>query len=372
MKILVLASLAESLVNFRRELLSEFVEKGNEVIACAPGRNPAVEAELHDIGVGYRPVKLERTGLNPLKDLSTYFHLKSLFKDIKPDILLCYTIKPVIFGSMAAKRAGVMKIYSIITGLGYAFSGGSFKRRALNFGVRLLYKRSLNSNNVVFFQNPDDQLLFSQLGIIDREKVHSVLINGSGVNLDYFRKTDPVTDPPVFLLIARLIKPKGVVEYAQAAMMLKKKYPRAIFRLLGPRDTNPSSISDAEIQLWRQSGVIDYLGETRDVRPYIAESGIYVLPSYREGTPRSVLEAMAMGRPIITTDAPGCRETVQGGVNGFLVPVGDANTLALAMEKFILNPGLIKSMGITSRELAEEKYNVHQVNKVILKSMEII
>ena len=329
-----------------------------------------VVRQLTEIAVPYQPVYLSRTGMNPVKDFLSLISLTRVFRRIEPDILLSYTIKPVIYGSLAARFAGVPKTFSMITGLGYAFSGVKIKHRLLNFLGRSMYRAALSHNRAVFFQNPDDLEMFSRLKLVGKS-VRSVLINGSGVDLEYF-KPAPLDERPVFLLIARLIRDKGVFEYAAAARILKQRYPEAVFRLLGWFDSNPEAISPGQIQQWQNEGTIEYLGETQDVRPHIAESNVYVLPSFREGTPRTVLEAMAMGRPVVTTDAPGCRETVIEGKNGFLVPPGNVAALAKTMEKFISTPEIIKTMGRESRKFAEEKYDVHKVNYVIMRTMGLI
>lgn len=366
MKIIVLASYANSLLTFRQELLEALVGKGHRVTACAPEKNEYVKEKLNSLNVEYRTLPLERTGMNPIKDAITFFRLISFFREIKPEMLISYTIKPVIYGSLAARLVGITNINSIITGLGFAFGGETKKRKFIRLLVKSLYKISLSSNAKVFFQNPDDLQLFKNLGLVKPDQ--EVLIDGSGVNLDTYQETAPFINPPIFLLIGRLLKEKGIEEYAEAAKQLKSRYPQAVFRLLGPFDENPSSIKADQVNEWHESGVIDYLGETRDVRPYIAATGVYVLPSYREGTPRSVLEAMAMGRPIITTDTPGCRETINGR-NGFLVPAKDVNALLNAMEKFILEPSLITEMGRQSRIYATERYDVHKVNENILGAL---
>lgn len=367
MNIVVIASYASSLINFRRELLSAFVNDGHSVIACAPGENQDVTECLKLMNIEYRSIKLERTGINPFDDIKTIIQLRSLFREINPDIVLSYTIKPVIFGSLAARLAHVPASYSIVTGLGYVFMGDNFKQKFIRFLISPLYKMSLSSNKTVFFQNPDDRDLFINLSFAKKEI--AILINGSGVNLDIFRNTALPTKPLVFLLISRMIKEKGIHEYVEAAKVLKKRFPEIKFLLLGPLDKKSSSISKEQITQWQTSGVIDYLGETKDVRPFIARTSVYVLPSYREGTPRSVLEAMAMGRPIITTNVPGCRETVENGKNGILVPAKNVNKLVEAMQKFIMNPELVAKMGENSRKIAEEKYDVRDVNRVLMQAM---
>jgi glycosyltransferase involved in cell wall biosynthesis len=228
----------------------------------------------------------------------------------------------------------------------------------------------LRSAKVVFFQNPDDQQVFRARGILSPNS-SSVVVNGSGVDLDKFVFISPLKVKPVFLLIARLIGDKGIREFVQAAQLIQRSYPDCRFLLVGGLDSNPDAISQIELDDWIHNGMVEYLGRLDDVRPAIARASVYVLPSYREGTPRSVLEAMAMGRAIITTDAPGCRETVIDGENGFLVPVKSVDALVDAMTRFIEDPDLAVRMGKRSREIAEEKYDVHKVNAVMLKEMGI-
>lgn len=367
-KIIVIGSYAPSLINFRGPLLKEMVGRGYDVLACAPDASSAVQEKLKDIGVEYRNIPIDRTGLNPVKDIYTIFRLTSLFRKERPDMILSYTIKPVIYGSLAGRIAGVQRIFSMITGLGYAFSDGSLKEKLIGAVVRSLYKFGMGGNRLVFFQNPDDRDYFIKSDLL-RGFEQSALINGSGVDMNFFQPA-PFPERISFLLIARLIKDKGIPEYVKAARIVKAKHPQTRFRLVGWIDEGPQGISRADLDSWVKEGVIEYLGRLDDVRPAIADASVYVLPSsYHEGTPRTVLEAMSMGRPIITTDAPGCRETVQEGRNGFLVPVRDAGALAERMERFIEYPELIARMGEESRRIAVEKYDVHKVNAVILETM---
>jgi len=365
-----MGGLAESLVNFRGPLLREMVSAGHEVYACAPEASPEVEASLADMGVTYRSVPLDRTGINPVRDLFSIMKLVSIFRTIRPEVFLGYTIKPVIYGSIAAQIAGVPATYTMITGLGYSFSGAGFRSRVVGMIAGFLYGVALGFNKNVFFQNPDDMALFGDKGIL-REEGKAVLINGSGVDVDEF---EPADFPPEisFLLIARLIRDKGIYEYVEAARMIREKYPQVTFRLAGWLDGNPHAIAENDLRTWIEAGDVDYLGRLSDVRPALADCSVYILPSYREGIPRTVLEAMAMGRPVITTDAPGCRETVSNGRNGILVRVRDVMDLAEAMESFIGNPDLIEKMGIASREIAEEKYDVRKVNSCILQTMRLV
>jgi len=345
------------------------VELGHKVVCLGP--EAGFEQPLEELGASYRQIPLHRTGLNPLKDINTLFSLRRALQEIKPDLVFSYTVKPIVYGSIAAHLAGVKRMYAMIEGLGYVFTGQNIKQKLLRQLVSFLYHKTLKYNRAVFFLNPDDMQLFIERGIVP-STVKPVLINGIGVNIEKFAFYPPKLSPVTFLLIARLIKDKGILEYVEAARLLKQKYPMAKFQLLGPLDINPAAITQAQLDQWSKEGIIEYLGKTNDVRPYIADASVYVLPSYREGTPRSVLEAMSMGRPIITTDAPGCRETVVNGRNGFLVPVKDIIALKSAMEKFILEPDLIVQMGKQSRIIAEEKYDVRKVNRVILQEMGLI
>ncbi|WP_426416879.1 glycosyltransferase family 4 protein [Aestuariirhabdus sp. LZHN29] len=367
-KVLVMGGFAESLLNFRGALLQDMVRCGHEVFACAPDEAVGVEEKLCELGVTYIPIKLNRTGINPLGDLRFLIALVLLFRSIKPDLFFGYTIKPVIYGSIAAKISGVPRIYSMITGLGYSFSKETWKSRFVGLISGQLYRIAARFNNHIFFQNPDDLSVFVNRRIIAGEN-KAVLVNGSGVDTKVFNST-PFPKKLSFLLIARLIRDKGIYEYAGAARALKKDYPWINFRLAGWIDDNPHSISKSDLDVWHESGDIEFLGRLSDVRPALADSSVYVLPSfYGEGTPRTVLEAMASGRAVITTDSPGCRETVESGVNGYLIPTRSVDSLVASMKLFIDRPDLVASMGEASRVIAEEKYDVRKVNAAMLASM---
>ncbi|MEX1663910.1 glycosyltransferase family 4 protein [Zhongshania arctica] len=374
-KVLITAGHNISLRNFRGSLIEAMCSLKLEVHAAGPCLLDDKETcgWLEARGVVCHDVPIARVGLNPIRDLYAMFVLFSLMRRIKPRLYLGYTIKPVIWGLLAATLAGVPKRVALITGLGYAFTGQAKGKRALiQWIARWLYAFALDKASLVFFQNPDDLREFQNLGLVAQDKPVRVL-NGSGVDLSSYCRSDlPNVEIFQFLLIARLLGDKGIREYAAAASLLLEKYPNVEFKLVGGLDPNPDGIGESEVQKWANSNVLEWLGELRDVRPAIAECHVFVLPSYREGTPRTVLESMAMGRPIITTDAPGCRETVVDGENGFLVPVYSVELLAAAMEKFIQNPELIATMGKRSREVAEEKYDVHKVNEVMLREIDIL
>jgi len=369
---LLIASFPDSLIKFRGPLLRALVAKGLRVHVAAPDLSSAtaISDELAAMGVQVHEIGLRRTGTNPLADLRTVAELRRLMVRIKPDYVLGYTIKPVIYGSIAAWLARVPYRFALVTGLGYAFTGeASGKRGLLRKLIQRLYRFGLSRTHKVFFQNPDDEALFRNLHLLPAS-ISSRVVNGSGVDVaDY--AVAPLPENPAFLLIARLLGDKGVREYARAAQEIRARFPAVRFQLVGWIDDNPDAIAQQELDDWTESGALEFVGKVSDVRPAIAECSVYVLPSYREGTPRTVLESMAMGRPVITTDAPGCRETVEDGKNGFLVPVQAVDELVEAMVRFIETPELTARMGERSRQIAEEKYDVHKVNKFMLKEMGI-
>jgi glycosyltransferase involved in cell wall biosynthesis len=374
---LIIASYPLSVLKFRGALIAAIQQAGFKIHLAAPEFNDYLEERDSLIALGYtvHDIPMQRTGTNPAADAQTLLALYRLMREIKPDYVMGYTIKPVIYGSLAAKLARIPKRFALITGLGYAFQEvdePSYKKSNLQKITHKLYSVALASTHKVFFQNPDDEALFKSMGIL-KPTAATKVVNGSGVDVsEYSVQPFPIIDDkplPKFLLIARLLGDKGVREYAQAAQLIKAKYPQVQFDLVGSIDSNPSAISQYELDNWLSTGLFNYWGRVKDVKPAIAASSIYVLPSYREGTPRTVLEAMAMGRPIITTDAPGCRETVIDGYNGYLVPVKAVEELTAAMERFIVNPELIIEMGKASRQLVEEKFDVDAVNQSMLEAM---
>lgn len=369
-RFLLIAGSPNSLLNFRGHLLRALLKEGLEVHVAAPNlpANSVFRHKLEALGVQVHEVALKRVGLNPLADLATVYHLLFMMRRIKPHFSLGYTIKPVVYGNIAAWLAGVPRRFALITGLGYAFQGEAGQRSWLKYFVQGLYSTALGKAHKVFFQNPDDEALFQKLEIIKQCDGKTVVVNGSGIDLDSFAVT-PLPEAIQFLLIARLLGDKGVREYVKAAAIVRQRQPNVRFGLVGWIDENPDAISEDELQDWIEAGNVYFYGRLEDVKPAIAQSSVYVLPSYGEGTPRTVLEAMAMGRPIITTDAPGCRETVVDANNGFLVPMKNVDELAAAMMKFIEQPELIARMGSCSRQLAEEKYDVIKVNEHMLKEM---
>lgn len=365
---MVNGSYAPSLINFRGPLLRALAAKGLEVHASAPDIPAEIAGELAAMGVTAHSLPLQRTGRGLLGDIGYFSALRRLMSSIRPDCVLGYTVKPNIWGSIAAKLAGV-RSYSWVTGLGYVFiDGDGLGRKATQFVARQLYRIATACNHKVIFQNPDDMADFiAHRCLADTSK--TAMVNGSGVDTAHFSPA-PLPDAPIFLLIARLLRSKGLAEYGDAVKLLKGRLPGARFQLAGMLDEGPDAISQAELDALVGNG-IEYLGPLSDVRPAIAAASVYVLPSWREGTPRTVLEAMAMGRPIITNDVPGCRQTTIDGYNGLLVQPHDARLLADAMERLGRDSALRARMGQASLDRVREIYAVERVNAAMMDIMEI-
>lgn len=370
MRIAVLGGAARDLVNFRGHLISEMARAGHEVYGIAPGGTAEIRASLEALGATYAPIALDRTGLNPARDLATLLRLRRLFRRLRLDALLAYEAKAVVFGILAARQAGVPHRFAMITGRGTTLQGepGGLRTHAVRAVVKGLYRRALRHCKGVLFQNEDDLAFFRAERLLP-EMVPARIVNGSGVDLDHFARVPLPEGPAAFLFVGRLLRDKGLFEYVEACRRLGG--PGARFRILGALDSNPNGIGPGQLEAWAREGAVTYLGEREDVRPILAEAHVLVLPSYGEGTPRSVLEAMSMGRAVVTTDAPGCRAAVQDGRNGLLVPVRDAAALAEAMARLAAEPALVARLGAEGRRLAEEKYDVRLVSGDILAFMDL-
>lgn len=371
MRIVVIGGSAETLVNFRGEMIRRMVDGGHSVLTMAPDVNlPALEA-LKGLGASYERVPIKRTGLNPFLDLRAMFSIARIFRRHRIELVVAYTAKAVIYGLLAARLARVGRVAAMITGVGSALGATSNVGRVLARVVALLYRIALWRADVVFFQNPDDEALFRRLGLTGSAR-RIVRINGSGVDLARFSPAPLPRYPPfVFLMVGRLLRDKGVVEYVEAARIVRKRYPEACFRLLGGLDVNPTAITKAQLDDWCEEGAIEYLGTASDVRPHLHAAHVCVLPSYGEGLPRAVIEAMAVGRCILTTDVPGCRETVVPKINGLLVPARDSAALANAAIRILASPDLLAAMGDSSRVMAAQRFEVHAVNRVIMEALDL-
>ncbi len=365
-KIMIISPKNRTIYNFRGDLIKELISDGHEVLVTGP--NYIDLTKIKKLGARFFWVPLNKNGINPISDYRYMKRLTRLLKQEKPDIVLSYTVKPVIYGSIAAKKANVKNIYAMITGVGYLFSGSTIKAKLLRRVAFILYKRALKVSNNVIFQNRDDAQDFIRNGLVSRDKVR--LVNGSGVNMKHYARA-PYPNQLTFFMLSRIMYSKGVHEYLKAAKIIKEKHPQVRFMLLGAIENIQDSIPFDVLKDYLDQGIVDYFGETGDVREYYKASSVYVLPSYREGIPRTVLEAMSMGRPIITTDTPGCRETVVHNKSGLLVPPQDVGALVEAMESFKDSPNSINEFGNESYKLCEEKFNVHKVNATMKKHINI-
>ena len=367
----VISSLAFSLENFRGPLINEWVSRGLSVYAMAPDHNADTRAAMTAIGAEPVDISFERARTGVARDGRDLVRLTRTLRRLDLDITFSFFIKPVVYGLMAARMAGVPRRFAMIEGLGYAFARSgprSLKDRAITTIASSLYGLSLTQADRVFFVNHDDRHFFTRAGMVRQEQV--VQLDGIGVVLDRFQPIRPVTNPITFVMMGRLLREKGVLDYVTAARAIRAEYPKVRFLLLGGPDLNPGSLTTAEVQAWVDEGLIEWTGHVKDVRPWLSRGSVFVLPSYyREGLPRSIQEAMAVGLPIITTEAVGCRDTVDEGRNGFLVPVRDPAALAAAMRRFIQYPDLLVPMGRASRRIAEERFDAQRTNAVIIHAM---
>ena len=364
----VISSHTQSLFWFRMNMMEDFIAAGYDVIAVGQEPADAWREKFSARGIQYFQLYVQRNGANPFCDLVTLTQLYRFLRRVRPSRVFCYQAKTVIYTCLAARLLQLPQIYSLIAGVGSVFHGRSRLGKLVKKIMVTEYKVALKGCRRVIFQNSDDLDEFVKAGIVTREKCR--MIHGSGVDLERFCPM-PQPDQAVFILIARLIKDKGIMEYLEACREFKRLHSQARCMLVGPYDTNPSALRKEELQKYIEDGSVEYFGEQEDVRPFLAQASVFVLPSYHEGTPKTVLESMACARAVITTDAPGCRETVADGVNGFLVPIGNASAVVEKMELLFRKPELVKKMGEEGRKLAEEKYDVKKVNRSIMDIMEM-
>jgi glycosyltransferase involved in cell wall biosynthesis len=369
--VLMIGSLAWSLVNFRLDLMRRMIANGHRVLAAAPDVDHATEAVLTKAGIEPISVPMNRTGINPVEDLRTLRALRRLIRARRPDLVVPYTMKPIVYGSWAARMENV-RCHPLFTGLGYAFSeeNPTGKRRAVRSTTILLHRHALSATRLGFYYNAAELHDLRRFRMIP-ESARMLAVPGSGVDTARFVPSDmPPAPPVVFLFIGRMLRSKGLDDLLEAARQLRAQGCRFRLELVGPTDSNPDAVDEAALRKWQAAGQIRWHGATRDVRPYLATSHVLVLPSrLREGIPRTILEAMASGRPVITTDAPGCGETVGDGEAGFIVPVGDAGALATAMRRFIDDHGLAARMGAEARNRVCRNNDVHLVNRLLLTEM---
>lgn len=360
--VLVVGGLTRSLVDFRGPLLDEFISRGWRVVAAAGDEDEATVAALAAKGIDFVRLPLARSGMNPFADIVLLAALARLMRRVRPTVFFGYTLKPAAYGVLAARLTGVSRRVAMISGLGYSFTGDSgLRRRIARLVATMTLRLGLLRAERVIFHNDDDRDAFVRLGLVSARRAE--VVGGSGVDMDHFRPAPLPQGPVTFLLIARLLREKGLREFAAAAGAVKRDHPSVRFVLVGPDDPSPGAIKRDEVDRWVRDGLIEYRGEVRDVRPDIAACHVYVLPSYREGMPRTVLEAMAMGRAVITTDVPGCRETVVDGWNGLLVPARDSAALADACRRLAGDQEFTRLAGTRSLDLVRRRFDASQVSR---------
>lgn len=386
-RVLVVGAAGSTLVNIRSPIMRAFVAAGCEVIAAASEDDGTTAGTLAAWGIRYYHLPMSRTGKSPLADAKYCLALVGLVRRESIDLILAYTHKPVLYTAVAKaliRPFHRVKCYALITGLGYAFTedpSAGAKRVWVMRLIKLLYRVTTPHFDGITFQNPDDARFFEEHRLLPAW-LPRITVRGSGVDVGTFPFVPPKPSPIHFVFIARLLSSKGVRDFATAALRLAEEDQRAMFTIVGPLDPNPSGIPEWEIQQWRKSGVLEYVGPAMDVRPFLRDASAYVLPSYyREGIPRTVLEAMATGRAIITADTPGCRETIfepgpagtagiKRGLNGFLVPASSPAAIAEAMRALIVEPALVEKMGRHSRDLAERYFDVRLINQQMIAFMD--
>lgn len=372
-RIAIISSSAGALANFRGPLIVEMCRRGFTVGAFAPDFTPALRAAVEAYGAETIDYHLERTGTNLRHDIASVADLARRLSRYRPDIVLSHFMKPVIYGTLAASIARVPHRYAMIEGLGYAFTDTgqrSMRRTVVRRIMQTLLRTALRRAERVIFLNEDDRAELVGAGIAQEKR--SVVLGGIGLQLSDFTFVPTAqSGPPVFLMIGRLILEKGVFDFVEAARRMRTTHPDARFILLGGLDPKPGALTQPQVQAWVDEGIVEWPGEIADVRPYLRESTVFVLPSYREGVPRSTQEAMAIGRAVITTDVPGCRATVEPGVNGLMVPPRDTAALADAMISLADDRIRAIEMGRESRRIAEERFDADKVNARLLAIMRL-
>jgi glycosyltransferase involved in cell wall biosynthesis len=368
--ILLTCSDANSLRNFRGRLIGQLRAAGHKVVTVAPVFPPAIAAWCEEMGVAIETTPLANQSLNPFGDAAASAHLYRVVRRHRPDVVMGYTHKPALYTAFAGRLAGVPRVTMMVTGMGFGFDrGGGLAGRIVPLITRALFRIGCAACDTVIFHNRDNRDFFLAEGLL-KDPAKAVVVGGSGVDLDRFppQPLSPAVPEEIsFLLIARLVRYKGILEFARAAEALKRNYPKAKFLLAGYKDRNPLGYSDEEWRFIKRH--LDYLGPSEDVRPLYGRSHVYVLPSYGEGMPRTVLEAMASGRAIVTTDTYGCRDTVEEGVNGHLVPIRSWEPLAEAMEQFLSGRSDYAALGAASLTRVRRLFDVDIVNRDMLAAL---
>jgi len=372
MKICLIGTVASSTLNFRKTFIELLVKEGHQVYVFCTDYSTRTSSAISALGAHPISYQLNRGGLNPFADIKSTIKLKNIIKFIDPDIVFSYFAKPVIFGTLAAKLAKVPRIVGMLEGLGYAFTPEpphkkeSFKKKLVRSVQIFLYKISLRYLDRIIFLNPDDPI-----DLLEKHKIKVKdvkILGGIGVDLEKFKPSPPSLDPIRFLFIGRLLAEKGIFEFLKAAETVKKQYPEVEFIVLGAIDKdNPSSLSQSDLDYYKKNKIIIHPGHVDNVQQWIEKSSAFILPSYREGVPCSTQEAMACGRAVITTNSPGCKETVND--NGFLISFFSSNEIAEKIIFYINNKKFIKYHGLKSRLIAEDRFDITKKNNILYRNI---
>jgi glycosyltransferase involved in cell wall biosynthesis len=358
LKVLLFANTSWYLYNFRLPLANALRDLGNEVVLLSPGEEPYHHL-LQEEGFHCLTIPMQRARVNPLSEVQTIWLILQIYRQERPDIVHHFTVKPVLYGSFAAHLIRIRRIINAVPGLGYLFSNTSLKAKLLRSFATRVYRIILRNTQVIF-QNPDDTAHFIQNKLVNPQQ--ATLIRGSGVDIDRFLPSEEPREMPLIVLPARMLWDKGIQEFVDAAKNLKFRGIQARFALAGnPDPGNPRSIPLGTLEKWNHDGSIEWWGWCEDMRSVYHAANIVCLPSYREGTPKTLIEAAACGRAIVAADVPGCREVVQNGYNGLLIPVKDANALAAALQRLIQNPEERGQMGKNGRQLAVDEFSTQRV-----------
>lgn len=370
MKILLVSPSALVLVQFRSDFIRALRRAGHEVCVIVPDEAPELNDAILALDVTLRHLATSRTGVNPLNEWRAVHRLRAEIRGFGPEVILGYTHKGILYSGLALSRGTKIRFYGMLAGLGVVFTGSGWKKTVVQGVFRCAYRVATRGMRGLFFLNPDDERQMRDGGFV-LFGVPTHIVPGEGVSLETYPATPVPTGPVSFLMIARLLRDKGVLEYLRAAEIVRAEHPSVTFHLVGAIDANPASLTESELADFVKAGHIVYHGAQKDVVPFLKACSVYVLPSYREGLPRSTMEAMSTGRAVITTDVPGCRETVVEGVNGFIVPPRDADALAGAMIRFIEDPTLAAAMGGESLRIARDRFEIGRINALLFSLMEL-
>lgn len=363
MKILLFANTDWYLYNFRLELAKVLRDRGDQVVLVSPGGPYA--SRLQELGYRWLSFPMQRDGMNPWIEMGTIARLVRLYLAEKPDLAHHFTVKCVLYGSLACSLTGIRRVVNSVTGLGYVYMENGGRRRWLQGLITAFYRLVLRKTRVIF-QNPDDRDTFLERRLVEPAQV--ALIRGSGVDLEKFSPQPEPPGPPLVILPARLLWDKGVGDFVAAARLLRVEQPHLRFALVGDSDPgNPAAVPEVQLQAWVQEGVLEWWGWHDDMDRVYAQAHVICLPSFREGLPKTLVEAAGSGRPIVASDVPGCREIVHAGENGLLVPVRDVPALARAVNRLIQDPALRKEMGVNGRKLAGE----FSMDRIISETLQV-